>query len=177
MVVGAAASSAPESHPKLPYPQVTAPPGVTSDHESVFDSNTLGGRQHTVELNRRSLIKGTAGLGALAVGVPPGLPRARGSRHFRTDMPAVNFENGYFGANPQIVGGTYTEKNRIIHEQNSWFLRNDYEKHITEVRARFAKAVGCSVNEIATTRGATEALPVMTGGYYKLKPGDAVAWT
>jgi len=32
------------------------------------------------------------------------------------------------------------------------------------------------VNEIAITRGATEALQVMIGGYNKLKPGDAVAY-
>ncbi|PZP24743.1 MAG: hypothetical protein DI613_16940 [Kocuria rhizophila] len=43
-------------------------------------------------------------------------------------------------------------------------------------RARLAKAVGCSVDEIAITRGATEALQVMIGGYNKLKPGDAVAY-
>lgn len=162
-----------------------------------------------MELNRRNLVKGTAGLGTLAVGGlvaspahahegrghgrgGPKLPNAprtpadrlarderywRGvARHFRMDMPVINFENGYFGANPQNVRDTYAEKNRIIQEQNSWFLRNDYEKHITEVRARLAKAVGCSVDEIAITRGATEALQVMIGGYNKLKPGDAVAY-
>ena len=92
------------------------------------------------------------------------------------DMPVTNFENGYFGANPQNVRDAYAHANRTIQEQNSWFLRNAYEERITDVRARLAEAVGCSVEEIAITRGATEALQALIGGYNKLKPGDAVAY-
>lgn len=92
------------------------------------------------------------------------------------DMPVTNFENGYFGANPQNVRDAYAHANRTIQEQNSWFLRNAYEERITDVRARLAEAVGCSVEEIAITRGATEALQALIGGYNKLKPGDAVVY-
>ncbi len=98
------------------------------------------------------------------------------ARHFRMDMPVTNFENGYFGANPQNVRDAYAHANRTIQEQNSWFLRNAYEERITDVRARLAEAVGCSVEEIAITRGATEALQALIGGYSKLKPGDAVVY-
>lgn len=36
------------------------------------------------------------------------------ARHFSMDMPVTNFENGYFGANPQNVRDAYAHANRTI---------------------------------------------------------------
>ena len=44
------------------------------------------------------------------------------------------------------------------------------------VTARVAAALGVDSSEIALTRGATEALQCLIGGYNRLKPGDAVMY-
>lgn len=44
------------------------------------------------------------------------------------------------------------------------------------MRVKVAEAVGAGVEEIALTRGATEALQHLIGGYNRLKPGDGVLY-
>jgi isopenicillin-N epimerase len=44
------------------------------------------------------------------------------------------------------------------------------------VRQHVAAALGADLSEIALTRGATEALQCLIGGYNRLKPGDAVMY-
>ncbi|WP_271567337.1 aminotransferase class V-fold PLP-dependent enzyme [Bradyrhizobium sp. CCBAU 11386] len=44
------------------------------------------------------------------------------------------------------------------------------------MRTKVAEAVGAAVEEIALTRGATEALQLLIGGYNKLRPGDVVLY-
>ncbi len=96
--------------------------------------------------------------------------------HFKMTDATVNFENGYFGANPTNVRTAYAKATARIQEENSWFMRRDFGSEVAAVRERIAAELGCSVDEIAVTRGATEALQAIIGGYNKLAPGDAVAY-
>lgn len=78
--------------------------------------------------------------------------------HFKMTDATVNFENGYFGANPTNVRTAYAKATARIQEENSWFMRRDFGSEVAGVRERIAAELGCSVDEIAVTRGATEAL-------------------
>jgi isopenicillin-N epimerase len=98
------------------------------------------------------------------------------AKHFVMTDATVNFENGFFGANPANVRTAYAEATERIQVENSWFMRREYGKEASAVRERIAAELGCSVDEIAPTRGATEALQAIIGGYNKLAPGDAVAY-
>ncbi len=98
------------------------------------------------------------------------------AKHFEMTDATVNFENGYFGANPANVRTAFAEATERIQLENSWYMRRDYGQEASAVRERIAAELGCSVDEIALTRGATEALQVLIGGYNKLAPGDAVAY-
>lgn len=159
-----------------------------------------------MDFNRRSMLTGSAGAGALAVAglvaspaaaaapavragklpiAPAGSPAdvARNekywqqvAKHFEMTEATVNFENGYFGANPANVRTAYAEATQRIQLENSWFMRREYGTQVSAVRERIAAELGCSVDEIALTRGATEALQALIGGYNKLAPGDAVAY-
>lgn len=159
-----------------------------------------------MDVNRRNLLTGTAGVGALAMAglvaspaaaaapavhasrlpiAPAGSPEdvARNekywqqvAKHFEMTDATVNFENGYFGANPANVRTAYAEATQRIQLENSWFMRREYGAQVSAVRERIAAELGCSVDEIALTRGATEALQALIGGYNKLAPGDAVAY-
>lgn len=98
------------------------------------------------------------------------------AKHFTMTDETVNFENGYFGANPANVRTAFAEATQRIQVENSWFMRREYGAELSAVRERIAVELGCSVDEIALTRGATEALQALIGGYNKLAPGDAVAY-
>ncbi len=50
------------------------------------------------------------------------------------------------------------------------------EQISARIRARVASELGVAVEEIALTRGATEALQALIGGYNRLRPGDAVLY-
>ena len=160
-----------------------------------------------MDFDRRRMLTGSAGVGAIALAglvarpaassaaaIPAGgkLPTApNGSadkiagdekywkqvaKHFKMTDATVNLENGYFGANPTNVRTAYAQATTRIQEENSWFMRRDFGKEVSAVRERIAAELGCSVDEIAVTRGATEALQALIGGYNKLAPGDAVAY-
>lgn len=88
----------------------------------------------------------------------------------------VNLENGYWGAMAEPVRREYLAKTDLVNRDNSFYARNAYGREIEPIRAALAAAVGCSVEEIAFTRGATEALQLLIAGYNKLKAGDTVLY-
>ncbi|WP_413542782.1 aminotransferase class V-fold PLP-dependent enzyme [Citricoccus nitrophenolicus] len=161
-----------------------------------------------MDLNRRTLVTGSAGAGLLAMGglvaspaaASPGRPSKAGNalpkppkgspehvagqerfwasvaRHYDMTDDVINFENGYFGANPKNVRRAFTQATEKIQHENSWYMRREYGSEVEQVRVRIAQEVGASVEEIAITRGATEALQALIAGYNRLGPGDAVAY-
>ena len=91
--------------------------------------------------------------------------------------PAItNLENGYWGAMPRPVLDAYLEKTLFINRYNTAYARTRYDEDADAVRASVAQAVGAEPEEIALTRGATEALQKLIAGYNKLQTGDVVMY-
>ncbi|MDA0637459.1 aminotransferase class V-fold PLP-dependent enzyme [Nonomuraea sp. MCN248] len=154
-----------------------------------------------MDLSRRRIV---AGLGVVAAGAvarpftpqpssPPVMPVApRGvtpgelarderfwaavARQFRVSPDFVNLENGYYGIMPEPVKGAYHRNVDHLNELSSHLLRTTFKPRADEVRDRLAALLGVTRNEIALTRGGTEALQNLIAGYNRLRPGDAVMY-
>ncbi|WP_030453570.1 aminotransferase class V-fold PLP-dependent enzyme [Herbidospora cretacea] len=95
---------------------------------------------------------------------------------FRVDPGFVNLENGYFGSMPEPVRLAYHAHSDRLNAENSRLLRTAYKQHAEEAAARIAGLLGVTKEEIAFTRGGTEALQNLITGYRRLAPGDAVMY-
>ncbi|MGI5267941.1 aminotransferase class V-fold PLP-dependent enzyme [Nonomuraea sp. CA-218870] len=154
-----------------------------------------------MDLSRRRIV---AGLGVVAAGAvarpltpepssPPAMPAApRGvgpeelarderfwaavARQFRVSPDFVNLENGYYGIMPEPVKEAYHRNVDHLNELSSHLLRTTFKPRADEVRDRIAALLGVTRNEIALTRGGTEALQNLIAGYNRLRPGDAVMY-
>ncbi|GAA1510108.1 aminotransferase class V-fold PLP-dependent enzyme [Sphaerisporangium rubeum] len=149
-------------------------------------------------LSRRAVV---AGLGALATGRPVGPPvpappappaPPRGvtperlaedesywgavARRFDVEEEFLNLENGYYGVMPEPVRLAYHRNVDRLNRQNSYLLRTSYRAEADEVRRRVAEVLGAAPEEIALTRGGTEALQYLITGYNRLRPGDTVTY-
>ncbi|WP_242675887.1 aminotransferase class V-fold PLP-dependent enzyme [Streptosporangium minutum] len=154
-------------------------------------------------MSRRQMV---AGLGGLAVSLapgpalldprpaaaepPPAVPQGVGpdrlaldedfwravARQYRVSPDFVNLENGYYGIMPEPVRLAYHRNVDHLNEQSSRLLRTSYKAQADRVRERVATVLGASAQEIALTRGGTEALQNLIGGYNRLRPGDAVMY-
>ncbi|MEO3867594.1 aminotransferase class V-fold PLP-dependent enzyme [Nonomuraea sp. B12E4] len=146
-------------------------------------------------LSRRRMV---AGLGALAAGAttrplaaevpaaPHGVPPERlarderfwagVARQFRVSPDFVNLENGYYGIMPEPVRRAYHRHVDQLNERGSHLLRTAYKPRADEVRDRIARLLGVTRNEIALTRGGTEALQNLISGYRLLRPDDGVMY-
>jgi selenocysteine lyase/cysteine desulfurase len=145
--------------------------------------------------NRRSILQGLAAAAvaplasaAMAEGLPrpPTGPAAeiatdkaywsavRGLYAVTPDV--VNLENGYWGVMPEPVRREFIRQSDMVNYQNSYYARQRFGADFEAVRVKVAEAVGAAPEEIALTRGATEALQLLIGGYNKLKPGDTVLY-
>ncbi len=88
----------------------------------------------------------------------------------------VNLENGYWGIMPEPVRREFIRQSDMVNFQNTYYARQRVGADFEAVRAKVAEAVGAAPDEIALTRGATEALQLLIGGYNRLKPGDSVLY-
>ncbi|MCP3417871.1 aminotransferase class V-fold PLP-dependent enzyme [Bradyrhizobium brasilense] len=88
----------------------------------------------------------------------------------------VNLENGYWGIMAEPVRHEFIRQTNMVNYENTYYVRQRSGADFEGVRIKVAEAVGAAVEEIALTRGATEALQLLIGGYNKLKPGDAVLY-
>ncbi|WP_420965392.1 aminotransferase class V-fold PLP-dependent enzyme [Bradyrhizobium sp. B120] len=88
----------------------------------------------------------------------------------------VNLENGYWGIMAEPVRREFIRQTDMINYENTCYVRQRSAGDFEGVRTKVAEAVGAAVDEIALTRGATEALQLLIGGYNKLRPGDAVLY-
>ena len=98
------------------------------------------------------------------------------TRQYRVSPDFVNLENGYYGIMPEPVRRAYHRNVDLLNEQNSYLLRTTYKPEADQIRQRVAEALGASGDEIAFTRGGTEALQNLIAGYRRLRPGDAVMY-
>jgi selenocysteine lyase/cysteine desulfurase len=116
------------------------------------------------------------------VGLPPGqLARDEDfwravARRYRVSGEFINLENGYYGIMPEPVRRAYHRNVDHLNRLNSRLLRTTYKAQAEQARARIAAVAGVSAEEIALTRGGTEALQSLIAGYRRLRRGDAVMY-
>jgi selenocysteine lyase/cysteine desulfurase len=153
---------------------------------------------HPSPVSRREFV-GTVGIAAAAVAAPfdhvvaqsPPLRRPSGTpddiardeafwqrvaAHYRISPAVTNLENGYWGVMAQPVLDAYKANIDRVNVEGVSYIRNAYVRDLEAARERVAAALGADVTEVAFTRGATEAMQVLIGGYNRLEVGDAVMY-
>jgi isopenicillin-N epimerase len=95
------------------------------------------------------------------------------------DVPRefVQLENGYWGVMAKPVQAAYERHQQMVNERSSLYARREFEGDLERLRQRVASLLGVTPEEIVLTRGATESLQVLIGGYNRLAPGDAVLYS
>ncbi|MGZ3273232.1 MAG: aminotransferase class V-fold PLP-dependent enzyme [Caulobacteraceae bacterium] len=89
----------------------------------------------------------------------------------------VQLENGQFGAMSRPVLRAYEENTRMVNRQTTLYTRGPgFAQDSAKVRAKVAAMLGVGVDEIVFSRGTTESLQTLIGGYNRLRPGDAVLY-
>ena len=90
-----------------------------------------------------------------------------------TDEVAM-LDNGYWGSMARPVVEAYERHTLEVNRGNAYYGRVQFPAEYEAARTRAAQALGVERDEIVFTRGATEALLALIGGYNKLRPGDVV---
>lgn len=89
----------------------------------------------------------------------------------------IQLENGQFGAMSRPVREAYEEKTRMVNRQTTLYTRGpDFFEDSAKVRAKVAAMLGVGADEIVFSRGTTESLQTLIGGYNRLRKGDAVLY-
>ena len=147
----------------------------------------------SVNTGRRRILKGLlAATAAPSLASAEGLPPAPGGdaaaiardgnywakiqASYAVTPDIINLENGYWGLMAEPVRREYLRLTDMVNRDNSFYARAKSSADFETVRKAIAAAAGAAPEEIAITRGATEALQLLIGGYNKLKPGDAVMY-
>lgn len=127
--------------------------------------------------------------GALAAGLEPRSSVSTGetardaafwravASHYEVADEFLNLENGNWGLMARPVLAEYERQTERVNRLNSYYARREFGAEIASVRRRIAQTLGVSPEEIALTRGATEALQALIGGYNRLRPGDEVMYS
>jgi selenocysteine lyase/cysteine desulfurase len=100
----------------------------------------------------------------------------RVASQYRISPAVTNLENGYWGVMAQPVLEAYKAQIDRVNAGGVYYIRNAYVRDLDAARTRVAAALGADVAEVAFTRGATEAMQVLIGGYNRLETGDAVMY-
>jgi isopenicillin-N epimerase len=90
-----------------------------------------------------------------------------------TDDVAM-LDNGYWGSMARPVVQAYAGFIEQVNRGNAWYGRVQFPGEYEAARGAVAQALGVERDEIVLTRGATEALQALIGGYNRLRPGDTV---
>lgn len=88
----------------------------------------------------------------------------------------TNLEAGYFGMMAAPVLAAFRDQVERVNRENSFYARRSYDAELQSVRARVASFLGAEPEEIAFTRGATEALQRLIAQYRRLRAGDVVMY-
>lgn len=152
-----------------------------------MDNETLGALP---SFSRRELA-GAIGIAAVAAGSAGAVATAivqetardeafwrRIASHYRMPMGTTNLENGMWGVMAQPVLEAYKTHIDRVNSEGVTYIRGSYPKHLETARGRVAAALGADILELAFTRGATEAMQALIGGYNRLRAGvDAVLYS
>jgi isopenicillin-N epimerase len=100
----------------------------------------------------------------------------RVAAYYRVSPEFTNLEAGFFGMMAAPVLAAYHRHIDRVNLENSYYARRGYDADVTTALGKLAAFLGASTNEIAFTRGATEALQCLISQYNRLKPGDVVMY-
>jgi isopenicillin-N epimerase len=143
-----------------------------------------------MDISRRTLLAGAAALpaladaGAQAPSMPPPAELARDEAWWSRvaalyDAPPdgmIQLESGQFGAMTTNVRRVYERRLARINRETTLYTRGQLTADLAGVRESAAALLGVDVAEIAFTRGGSESMATLIGGYNRLKPGDAVLY-
>ncbi|MEF8764699.1 aminotransferase class V-fold PLP-dependent enzyme [Stenotrophomonas sp. A3_2] len=96
--------------------------------------------------------------------------------HFDITDEVNHLENGYWGAMGLETLASYQRHTAEVNRGNAWYGRREFPAQYMAVQRQVAELLGVGADEIALTRGATEAMLALIGGYNRLQPGDQVLY-
>jgi selenocysteine lyase/cysteine desulfurase len=70
----------------------------------------------------------------------------------------------------------YEAKTRLVNQQTTLYTRGPMADDAAKVRAKAAAMLGVGVDEMVFSRGTTESLQTLIGGYNRLRKGDAILY-
>lgn len=98
------------------------------------------------------------------------------ANHYDVSPGITNLENGYWGIMAQPVLKEYQRLTNWVNRENTHYARFQWVDTYRSLHQSVADFLGVPADEIVLTRGATEALQALIGGYNKLNPGDTVLY-
>lgn len=98
------------------------------------------------------------------------------AKNYDVTPKITNLENGYWGIMALPVLHEYKRLTDFINRENTLFARFEASNTYKSLRKTVAKFLNVGTDEIALTRGATEALQSLISGYNKLYAGDTVLY-
>jgi selenocysteine lyase/cysteine desulfurase len=141
-----------------------------------------------VELSRRSLLVSAAATPGVALAAPgafQGSAKGPGDEAYWAKVAAlydpppagvIQLENGNFGAMARSVRAAYGVHTDRVNRETTLYTRGTIGQDLKAMRAKVAALLGVGEDEIAFTRGGTESMQALIGGYNRLKPGDGVLY-
>jgi selenocysteine lyase/cysteine desulfurase len=95
---------------------------------------------------------------------------------YDVDRSMANLENGYWGIMSRPVLAEYIRQTEMINQRNTAYARTTFGADSDAVVSALASVAGVGTDEIAMTRGATEALQDLIVNYNRLQSGDSVLY-
>lgn len=96
---------------------------------------------------------------------------------YRVSPDFINLENGIYGIMSRPIMEEYKRNIDFLNENSSHFIRENYNgPGLDAIRKHIASAAGVEPEEIAITRGATEALQSLIVNYKPLQAGDTIIY-
>lgn len=143
-----------------------------------------------MDISRRTLLAGATAVAAgPTAAVPPPSVRppadlARDEAHWTRvaalfDAPppgVIPLEAGHFGAMQRSVRLAYEARTDRVNRETTLYTRGAFTADMEAARQRAAALLGVGADEIAFTRGGSESMGTLIGGYNRLRPGDAVLY-
>lgn len=101
---------------------------------------------------------------------------ARVAGFYDRPRDVIQLESGQFGAMARPVAAAYEGYLAKINRETTLHTRGALFDDLNKVRAKAAALLDVDADEIVWTRGGTESMMTLIGGYNRLRPGDAVLY-
>ena len=98
------------------------------------------------------------------------------AREYDVTREVIQLEHGNWGMMARPVLDEYRRQVERVNRDTSYYARRTMVPDLQAAQAALAGFMGVSVEEIAFTRNATEAMKALILQYNRLKPGDAVLY-